>query len=257
MSEFKEFQVNDLVVCTDEGLEARYLAVKKITGFIDNWGLVLNDGEHWVEKNRFRHAEPEEIAAGHSFDKGCEVKMDSCSEAFERFECEKYECNYDDMKKNWDWYESQFGYRYSPDSLRGKDWAIWQKAWQHQQAKVVELQAENQRLANGNTSYYNQAIKQNELIEELQNRLKQAYEDIDTFAEAHERECGFKAQLAKENVDLQKRVDSIREVLDELQEQADVIRKRGQKFQDSTFLASADMMEICIKELEQALKGEV
>ncbi|MEI1732896.1 hypothetical protein V8P92_02125 [Acinetobacter baumannii] len=68
MSEFKEFQVNDLVVCTDEGLEAKYLAVKKITGFIDHWGLVLNNGEHWVEKNRFRHAEPEEIAAGHRID---------------------------------------------------------------------------------------------------------------------------------------------------------------------------------------------
>lgn len=66
--------------------------------------------------------------------------MDKCREAFERFECEKYEANYDDMKKNWDWYESQFGYRYSPDSLRGKDWAVWQKAWQHQQAKVEELQ---------------------------------------------------------------------------------------------------------------------
>ncbi|KOA17698.1 hypothetical protein RQ65_19450, partial [Acinetobacter baumannii] len=58
-------------------------------------------------------------------------EMDKCREAFERFECEKYEANYDDMKKNWDWYESQFGYRYSPDSLRGKGWAIWQEAWQH------------------------------------------------------------------------------------------------------------------------------
>ena len=51
-------------------------------------------------------------------------------------------------------------------------------------------------------------------------------------------------------------MDSIREVLDELQEQADVIRKRGQKFRDSNFLASADMMDICIKEIEQALKGK-
>lgn len=68
--------------------------------------------------------------------------MDKCREAFERFECEKYEANYDDMKKNWDWYESQFGYRYSPDSLRGKGWAIWQEAWQHQQAKVEELQVQ-------------------------------------------------------------------------------------------------------------------
>ncbi|ELW79358.1 hypothetical protein ACIN5021_2844 [Acinetobacter sp. OIFC021] len=64
-----EFKVNDLVVCTDVGLEDKYLSVKKITGFIDDWGLELNDGEHWVGKNRFRHAEPEEIAAGHRIDK--------------------------------------------------------------------------------------------------------------------------------------------------------------------------------------------
>ncbi|MEQ1064606.1 hypothetical protein ABLB96_15110 [Acinetobacter sp. XH1741] len=73
MSELNEFQVNDLVVCTDEGLEAKYLAVKKITGFIDDWGLVLNDGEHWVEKNRFRCAETEEIAAGHRIN-NCKAK---------------------------------------------------------------------------------------------------------------------------------------------------------------------------------------
>ncbi|MBJ8470339.1 hypothetical protein [Acinetobacter pittii] len=56
--------------------------------------------------------------------------------------------------------------------------------------------------------------------------------------------------------ELQKRVEAISEVLEELQEQVDVIRKRGQKFRDSNFLASADMMDICIKEIEQALKGE-
>ena len=49
-----------------------------------------------------------------------------------------------DKAQNWDWYESQFGYRYSPDSLRGKDWAVWQKAWQHQQAKVEEANAKAQ-----------------------------------------------------------------------------------------------------------------
>ncbi|WP_353174115.1 hypothetical protein [Acinetobacter rudis] len=31
-----------------------------------------------------------------------------------------------------------------------------------------------------------------------QAEIDQAYEDIETFAEAHERECGFKAQIAEE-----------------------------------------------------------
>lgn len=45
------------------------------------------------------------------------------------------------------------------------------EVFQHQQAKVEELQQENLRLAYGNTSYYNQAVKQNEIIDELQKRV--------------------------------------------------------------------------------------
>lgn len=66
--------------------------------------------------------------------------MSECREAFERNECEKYGNNYDDMKKNWDWYESQYGWRYPEDSPRGLEWKAWDKAWQHQQSKVDELQ---------------------------------------------------------------------------------------------------------------------
>ncbi|WP_342030807.1 hypothetical protein [Acinetobacter baumannii] len=95
--------------------------------------------------------------------------MDKCREAFERFECEKYEANYDDMKKNWDWYESQFGYRYSPDSLRGKGWAVWQKAWQHQQAKVEELKASHHGEVIGHEVHLKK-IKQER--DELQKRVQ-------------------------------------------------------------------------------------
>ncbi|MFW1776599.1 hypothetical protein ACG9XQ_05595 [Acinetobacter baumannii] len=122
-------------------------------------------------------------------------------------------CEFDEVSND---FKSDKVHDYSIGCLNGAWWMF-----QRQQAKVEELQQENLRLAYGNTSYYNQAVKQNEIIEKLQ-----------------------------------KRVDSIREVLEELQEQADVIRKRGQKFRDSNFLASADMMDICIKEIEQALKGE-
>lgn len=92
------------------------------------------------------------------------------------------------------------------------------QVWQHQQVKVEELQ-----------------LKLSE-----DNRILHNVIDIER----------------NKNEKLQKRVDAISEVLEELQEQADVIRKRGQKFRDSNFLASADMMDICIKEIEQALKGE-
>lgn len=75
-------------------------------------------------------------------------------------------------------------------------------AWQHQQAKVEELQEENQRLAHGNTSYYNQAIKQNERIEELQKRvdaakiLIQQWRDVETYSDdcANELEQALKGE---------------------------------------------------------------
>lgn len=97
--------------------------------------------------------------------------MDKCREAFERFECEKYEANYDDMKKNWDWYESQFGYRYSPDSLRGKDWAVWQKAWQHQQAKVEELQTHAQEIHKREIKLFEKTLILTHERDELQKRV--------------------------------------------------------------------------------------
>ncbi|SUU42186.1 Uncharacterised protein [Acinetobacter baumannii] len=98
--------------------------------------------------------------------------MDKCREAFERFECEKYEANYDDMKKNWDWYESQFGYRYSPDSLRGKDWAIWQEAWQHQQAKVEELQKQLNEYMFVAETIDEMYVKEVQKSDELQKRVQ-------------------------------------------------------------------------------------
>lgn len=61
---------------------------------------------------------------------------------------------------------------YNPDSGNAaKVLQIAFGSWQHQQAKVEEVQQENLRLAYGNTSYYNQAVKQNEIIDELQKRV--------------------------------------------------------------------------------------
>ncbi|MFP0866950.1 hypothetical protein ACLD0L_00145 [Acinetobacter baumannii] len=141
--------------------------------------------------------------------------MDKCREAFERFECEKYEANYDDMKKNWDWYESQFGYRYSPDSLRGKDWAIWQEAWQHQQAKVEELEKEWLEM----NQQHERAVK----------------------------EC---FEVNSENRKLQKRVDALELKLREI---AGIARRarHGEYYTESGRNAGLNIAA----EIEQALKG--
>lgn len=92
-------------------------------------------------------------------------------------ECKDYlDLTYFDVEKNT--FLSKCSY--NPDSGNAaKVLRIALGSWQHQQAKV----------------------------EELEGKLKQAYEDVDTFAEAHERECGFKARLAKDKAELQKRID--------------------------------------------------
>ncbi len=148
-------------------------------------------------------------------------EMDKCREAFERFECEKYEANYDDMKKNWDWYESQFGYRYSPDSLRGKGWAIWQEAWQHQQAKVEELKASHHGEVIGHEVHFK--------------KIKQERDELQTLY----------IQQGINMLKLQKRVDALTQTMEEVLEEM--------KYPTATF----EEVIVCgVKVLEQALKGE-
>ncbi|MBF6798753.1 hypothetical protein [Acinetobacter baumannii] len=112
--------------------------------------------------------------------------MDKCREEFEK---QKYWIGLFRADVDFDVTLGEFG-RYVSNGSRRVDamclesfnekWEAWANAWQSQQAKV----------------------------EELEGKLKQAYEDVDTFAEAYERECGFKAQLAKDKAELQKRVDA-------------------------------------------------
>ncbi|MDC5016204.1 hypothetical protein NRA03_00105 [Acinetobacter baumannii] len=88
-------------------------------------------------------------------------------------------------------------------------------------------------------------------VEELEGKLKQAYEDVDTFAEAHERECGFKAQLAKDRAELQKRVDACQKLLNELKDaKAELVEC------DLYDKGVRCALYSVIQDLEQALKGE-
>lgn len=163
--------------------------------------------------------------------------MDKCREAFERFECEKYEANYDDMKKNWDWYESQFGYRYSPDSLRGKDWAIWQEAWQHQQAKVEELKA---------------TIKGNQgRIAELErlNRVK-AQAIIDLHQEITELKASHHGEVIGHEVHFKK----IKQERDELQKRVQFLEQELGAWKGKSIAAMINgMCKQCGKEPWQAI----
>ena len=55
--------------------------------------------------------------------------------------------------------------------------------------------------------------------------------------------------------ELQKRVDAAHDALTELKEKSEALHHRWQIFSDSVALAEAEMIDMCVKELEQALKG--
>lgn len=91
--------------------------------------------------------------------------------------------------------------------------------------------------------------RQQAKVEELEGKLKQAYEDVDTFAEAHERECGFKAQLAKDKAELQKRVDAALKLIESWNEIAfDKTTHWTEGYEEGCYH--------CAAQLEQALKGD-
>lgn len=101
-------------------------------------------------------------------------------------------------------------------------------------------------------SFYNGAIAawnhQQSKVDELQAKLEQAYEDIETFATAHQRECEFKAQFAKEKNELQKRVDASLIAFEKLKEE--IIELHGQ-----CDLHLIKYLEEKSQVLEQALRG--
>lgn len=66
--------------------------------------------------------------------------------------------------------------------------------------------------------------------------------------------CVYQHQQSKID-ELQKRVDAAHDALTELKEKSEALHHRWQIFSDSVALAEAEMIDMCVKDLEQALKG--
>ncbi|MGQ0692606.1 hypothetical protein ACT4WE_11910 [Acinetobacter baumannii] len=105
------------------------------------------------------------------------------------------------------------------------------------QAKVEELQQENLRLAYGNTSYYNQAVKQNEIIEGLQKQFDQHDKLLLQRNKDVQELYDINAKHVAEKAEMQKRVDKCQQII--------------QKWNGGGY----DIFDV-FKEIEQALKGE-
>ena len=99
--------------------------------------------------------------------------------------------------------------------------AAWE-SWQHQQSKVDELQRRNQMLNDNIKEQGQKLVYQNEVIETQSEKL---------------------LGLRDENAELQKRVDSVNQLIQEY---------RDPPTEDKTFCHA---LSIVADELEQALKG--
>ncbi|WP_151981640.1 hypothetical protein [Acinetobacter guerrae] len=91
------------------------------------------------------------------------------------------------------------------------------------------------------------AYKNQKRIDELEKQLQQAHDDVDTFAEAYESECKFKAQFASEKDELQARVDAVEQLIQVYKDEEKELELK--EWEQSTIYG-----RIAI-ELEQALKG--
>ncbi|EHU2721415.1 hypothetical protein AZE73_RS00195 [Acinetobacter baumannii] len=114
------------------------------------------------------------------------------------------------------------------DSFNDK-WVVWQKAWQHQQAKVEELQ-NNINLLNEALDIkeqLNQKLRERE--DELQKQLSEYIFVAETIDEMYVKE-------AQKSDDLQKRLGAVKEVMNNLEQE------------DSVFLI--------YEELARALRGD-
>ncbi len=133
-------------------------------------------------------------------------------------------------------------YAFHLDSFNEK-WAIWQEAWQHQQAKVGELEndtslmlASHKRMSIGLLQQQDKIEKLTKERDELQKQLSEYIFVAETIDEMYVKE-------AQKSDDLQKRVDQQGLIIAKAMSIASDLQK------------SWSMFEIG-KKLEQALKGE-
>ncbi|NIE95162.1 hypothetical protein F3J02_01465 [Acinetobacter sp. Tr-809] len=124
-----------------------------------------------------------------------------------------------------EWYFKKYGGIISIGTMTGAVLKSWVRkgfdaGWQHRQTEVDELKLE-----------YSKA----------------KLSDI--------RHASLARDVIFERDELQKRVDVAHDTLTELKEKSEALHHRWNILSDYVALAEAEMIDMCVKELEQALKG--
>ena len=163
--------------------------------------------------------------------------MDKCREEFEK---QRYWIGLFRTGVDFDVTLGEFG-RYISNGTKSTDvmdlesfnekWEAWANCWQHQQAKVEELQRRNQMLNDNIKEQGQKLVYQNEVIETQAEKL---------------------LGLRDEKAELQKRVGAAKQLIEDLN------KCYQQDYQNKFeyWRGFADSAGILGKRLEQALKGE-
>jgi len=261
-----KFKTGDFVVLVDEGTKDWLLQVIDYMYTPDMYRVkILATGQCGpLFKNGMRHATDEEIAAGHRFTKASLYQyLEQCCEIVQTWPKWKIERVRNALGIN------DLGDNVQPlDKCRKeflKDVAGVVPCWCARELEHYEYDTKaNCFRFEGHGKFSNYTIALNNMwciyqhlqvkVEDLGKQLKQAYEDVDTFAEAHKRECEFKAQLAKDRAELQKRVEWLEERL----KATDTLSKMRAgvigSFKTQDFNARTKRKMLILKKAEQSLK---
>ncbi|MGQ1216129.1 hypothetical protein ACT4Z6_16300 [Acinetobacter baumannii] len=163
--------------------------------------------------------------------------MDKCREEFEK---QRYWIGLFRTGVDFDVTLGEFG-RYISNGTKSTDamdlesfnekWEAWANCWQHQQAKVEELQRRNQMLNDNIKEQGQKLVYQNEVIETQAEKL---------------------LGLRDEKAELQKRVDAAKQLIEDLNK----CYQQDHQNKFEYWRGFADSAGILGKRLEQALKGE-
>ncbi|MFW1829126.1 hypothetical protein [Acinetobacter sp. ULE_I092] len=83
--------------------------------------------------------------------------------------------------------------------------------------------------------------------------LDQAYADIETFAQAHQRECDIKVQIANELKEKDKRIEA---ALFQMRQQALSLKEDCDGYKDPVGICQSEGIDWCVRFLEKILRGE-
>ncbi|WP_151775917.1 hypothetical protein [Acinetobacter colistiniresistens] len=134
--------------------------------------------------------------------------------------------------------------------LRGA-WVIYQSRQTEVDELNWQLESEREETIKGYTKISDLRLER----DELQYKAKLRESDHQALLVKYQATKKCWEDMGKEKDELKKRVDAAHDTLTDLKDKSEALHHRWNILSDSVALAEAEMIDMCVKELEQALKG--